>query len=138
MYDYSHERDDILKGRTYTIKTPESGDFSVIVNDVIVYVEGVGVVKRPYELFIHSNVAENHQWIDGLAQLISMVFQTSVPSIHVAETLENVFDPRGGFIKRGGFAKSIVSELGIVLKKHLQFIENDNQCVSSRPDVVVQ
>jgi len=115
------ERDDILEGSTYKIKTPHSDHAMYItINDVIVNVGTPEEHRRPFEVFINSKNMEHFMWIVALTRITSAIFRKGGDITFLVEELKAVFDPRGGYYKRGGkYMPSIVAEIGEVIQQHL-------------------
>jgi hypothetical protein len=66
---------------------------------------------------------DHFQWIVALTRLMSAVFRKGGDVTFLAEELQAVFDPRGGYFKPGGkFMPSIIAEIGAVIEHHLQKI----------------
>lgn len=66
---------------------------------------------------------DHFQWIVALTRLMSAVFRKGGDVTFLAEELQAVFDPKGGYFKPGGkFMPSIVAEIGAVIEHHLQKI----------------
>ncbi len=115
------ERDDILEGSTYKIKTPNSEHAMYItINDVIVTEPDGSSHRRPFEVFINSKNMEHFMWIVALTRITSAIFRKGGDVTFLVEELKAVFDPRGGYYKRGGkYMPSIVAEIGEVIQQHL-------------------
>jgi len=115
------ERDDILEGSTYKIKTPHSDHAMYItINDVIVNFGTADEHRRPFEIFINSKNMEHFMWIVALTRITSAIFRKGGDITFLVEELKAVFDPRGGYYKRGGkYMPSIVAEIGEVIQQHL-------------------
>ena len=115
------ERDDILEGSTYKIKTPNSDHAMYItINDVIVTDPDGSSHRRPFEVFINSKNMEHFMWIVALTRITSAIFRKGGDITFLVEELKAVFDPRGGYYKRGGkYMPSIVAEIGEVIQQHL-------------------
>ena len=97
------ERDDVLIGNTYKIKTPLSEHaLYITINDVITTEPDGHEHHRPFEIFINSKNMENFSWIVALTRVISAVFRKGGDVTFLAEELKAVFDPRGGYFKKGG------------------------------------
>jgi hypothetical protein len=63
---------------------------------------------------------EHFQWVLALTRLISAVWRKGGNAHFLIEELKNVFDPRGGYYKKGGvYMPSIVAEIGHTIEKHL-------------------
>ena len=115
------ERDDVLEGNTYKIKTPLSEHaLYITINDVIVKDADGHERHRPFEIFINSKNMENFSWIVALTRVISAVFRKGGDVTFLAEELKAVFDPRGGYFKKGGkYMPSLVAEIGEVIEQHM-------------------
>jgi hypothetical protein len=118
------ERPERLEGSTYKIKTPLSDHaLYVTINDVIMHEGTPKEHRRPFEIFINSKNMEHFQWIVALTRVISGVFRKGGDVCFLVEELRSVFDPSGGYFKKGGrYMPSLVAELGEVLEQHLQKI----------------
>ncbi|MDQ6950607.1 MAG: TSCPD domain-containing protein [Mariprofundales bacterium] len=115
------ERDYILEGSTYKIKTPMSEHAMYItINDVVVPAPDGGTHRRPFEIFINSKNMEHFMWIVALTRITSAIFRKGGDVTFLVEELKAVFDPRGGYYKKGGrYMPSLVAEIGEVIQQHL-------------------
>ncbi|MDX8392290.1 MAG: TSCPD domain-containing protein [Mariprofundaceae bacterium] len=115
------ERDDVLEGTTYKIKTPNSDHAMYItINDVLINAGTPDEHRRPFEIFINSKNMEHFMWIVALTRITSAIFRKGGDVNFLVEELKAVFDPRGGYYKRGGkYMPSIVAEIGEVIQQHL-------------------
>ena len=115
------ERPPVLQGATYKIKTPLSEHaLYVTINDIILNPETEHELRRPFEVFINSKNMDHFQWIVALTRIISAVFRKGGDVTFLVEELRSVFDPHGGYFKKGGkFMPSLVAEIGDVLENHL-------------------
>lgn len=115
------ERPPMLAGSTYKIKTPQTEHaLYVTVNDIVLNPGTEHELRRPFEMFINSKNMDHFQWIVALTRIISAVFRKGGDVTFLVEELHSVFDPRGGYFKKGGrFAPSLVAEIGDVLEEHL-------------------
>jgi hypothetical protein len=120
----SVERPDFLMGSTYKIKTPLSEhSLYITINDMILNEGTEHEVRRPFEVFINSKNMEHFQWIVALTRVISAVFRKGGDVTFLVDELKAVFDPRGGYFKKGGkFMPSIVAEIGEAIETHLKMI----------------
>jgi hypothetical protein len=118
------QRPERLVGSTYKVKTPMSEHAMYItVNDVILNEGTEHEVRRPFEVFINSKNMEHFQWVVALTRLISAVFRKGGDATFLVEELKAVFDPRGGYFKKGGvFMPSIVAEIGYAIEDHMKHI----------------
>ena len=113
-----------LEGSTYKIKTPlDDHAMYVTINDIILNQGTVHEQRRPFEIFINSKSMDHFQWIVALTRLMSAVFRKGGDVTFLAEELQAVFDPKGGYFKPGGrFMPSIIAEIGDVISHHMQKI----------------
>jgi hypothetical protein len=115
------DRPPVLQGSTYKIKTPLSEHaLYVTINDIVLNPETEHELRRPFEVFINSKNMDHFQWIVALTRIISAVFRKGGDVTFLVEELRSVFDPHGGYFKKGGkFMPSLVAEIGDVLENHL-------------------
>lgn len=118
------QRPEMLIGSTYKIKTPMSEHaLYVTINDVLLNEGTEHELRRPFEIFINSKNMEHYQWVVALTLLISAVFRKGGDITFIVDELSAVFDPQGGYFKKGGkFMPSLVAEIGDVVEKHLKMI----------------
>src|SRR5690606_29838459 len=70
-----------------------------------------------------SKNMDHFQWIVALTRIISAVFRKGGDVTFLVEELHSVFDPRGGYFKRGGkYMPSLVAEIGDAIECHLRMI----------------
>jgi len=117
-------RPERLVGSTYKVKTPLSEHAMYItINDVILNEGTEHESRRPFEVFINSKNMEHFQWVVALTRLISAIFRKGGDATFLVEELKAVFDPRGGYFKKGGvFMPSIVAEIGYAIEDHMKHI----------------
>lgn len=118
------ERPETLIGNTYKIKTPVSEHaFYITINDILLNPGTPYEKRRPFEIFINSKNMDHYQWISGLTLIISAVFRKGGDVTFLVNELQSVFDPKGGYFKRGGkFMPSLVAEIGDAIESHLKMI----------------
>ncbi len=118
------ERPPVLYGSTYKIKTPLSPHaLYVTVNDIVLNPGTVHELRRPFEVFINSKNMDHFQWIVALTRIISAVFRKGGDVTFLVDELRSVFDPRGGYFKKGSkYMPSLVAEIGDVIESHLTAI----------------
>jgi len=118
------ERPEELMGATYKIKTPLSEhSLYVTINDIVLNKGTDHEHRRPFEIFINSKNMDHFQWIVALTRIISAVFRKGGDVTFLVEELRSVFDPRGGYFKRGGkYMPSLVAEIGDAIECHLRNI----------------
>mgnify|MGYP000143196888 FL=1 len=117
-------RPDKLIGNTYKIKTPVTEHaLYITINDVIMNEGTPQEHRRPFEIFINSKNMDHFQWIVALTRVMSAVFRKGGDVTFLVEELHSVFDPSGGYFKKGGkYIPSLVAEIGEVVEQHLQEI----------------
>ena len=117
----SLQRPETLIGMTYKIKSPLfEHALYVTVNDIVLNAGTPHEQRRPFEIFINSKNMDHFQWIVALTRIMSAVFRKGGDCTFLVEELKAVFDPRGGYLKKGGvYMPSIVAEIGAVLERHL-------------------
>ena len=122
--DENVARPEMLFGSTYKIKTPLSEHaLYVTINDIILNQGTPHEVRRPFEVFINSKNMDHFQWIVALTRIVSAVFRKGGDVTFLVEELRSVFDPSGGYFKKGGkFMPSLVAEIGDVIHCHLVMI----------------
>lgn len=120
----SVERPEMLLGSTYKIKTPLSEHaLYVTINDIVLNPGTEHELRRPFEIFINSKNMDHFQWVVALTRVVSAVFRKGGDCTFLAEELKAVFDPKGGYFKRGGrFMPSLVAEIGEAIESHLKMI----------------
>ena len=114
-------RPDRITGSTYKVKTPVTEHaFYITINDVLMNEGTEQEYRRPFEIFVNSKNMEHFQWIVALTRVMSAVFRKGGDITFLVEELESVFDPNGGYYKKGGrYVPSLVAELGQVVEQHL-------------------
>ncbi len=117
-------RPEVLMGSTYKIKTPQSEHaLYITINDMILNAGTEHEERRPYEVFINSKNMEHFQWVLALTRVISAVFRKGGDVCFLVEELKAVFDPKGGYFKKGGvFMPSLVAEIGHAIESHMKHI----------------
>ncbi len=117
-------RPEMLIGSTYKITTPVSEHaFYITINDILLNPDTPYQKRRPFEIFINSKNMDHYQWITGLTLIISAVFRKGGDVIFLVKELQSVFDPKGGYFKRGGKRMpSLVAEIGDAIESHLKRI----------------
>jgi len=116
------ERPEMLLGSTYKIKTPQSEHaLYITINDVVLNLGTEHEMRRPYEIFINSKNMDHFQWIVALTRIISAVFRKGGDVTFLVDELRSVFDPRGGYFKKGGkYKPSLVAEIGDAIECHMK------------------
>jgi len=120
----SLKRPEVLPGTTYKVKTPLSDHaLYITINDILLNSGTPNESRRPFEIFINSKAMDHFQWIVALTRIISAVFRKGGEVNFLVEELRSVFDPKGGYFKKGGkYMPSLVAEIGDVIESHLQAV----------------
>lgn len=109
------ERMPVLSGKTYKIpKSPLS--------DSALYITLNEHEGRPFEIFINSKDTKHYQWVIALTRVISAVFRKGGDCIFLIEELKSIYDPNGGYFKKGKYIPSLVAEIGNVLEQHFIYL----------------
>ncbi|MBI3775504.1 MAG: NrdJb [Gammaproteobacteria bacterium] len=118
------ERPEMLLGTTYKVKTPlTEHSLYLTINDIILNPGTEHELRRPFEIFINSKNMDHFQWIVALTRIISAVFRKGGDVTFLVDELRSVFDPRGGYFKKGGkYMPSLVAEIGDAIESHLRLI----------------
>ncbi len=118
------QRPEMLLGSTYKVKTPLTEHaLYITINDVVLNQGTKHELRRPFEIFINSKNMDHFQWIVALTRIISAVFRKGGDVTFLVEELRSVFDPRGGYFKKGGkYMPSLVAEIGDAIECHLRMI----------------
>jgi len=118
------QRPEMLVGSTYKIRTPLSEHaLYVTINDIVLNKGSEHELRRPFEIFINSKNMDHFQWIVALTRIISAVFRKGGDVTFLVDELRSVFDPRGGYFKKGGkYMPSLVAEIGDAIESHLVHI----------------
>lgn len=117
-------RPEMLSGTTYKVKTPLSDHaLYITINDIVLNGGTEHEVRRPFEIFINSKAMDHFQWIVALTRIISAVFRKGGDCTFLVEEMRSVFDPKGGYFKKGGkYMPSLVAEIGDVIESHMRSI----------------
>jgi hypothetical protein len=122
--DENVDRPETLHGTTYKIKTPLSDHaLYITINDIILNQGTDHEQRRPFEVFINSKNMDHFQWVVALTRVLSAVFRKGGDCTFLVEEMKAVFDPKGGYFKKGGkFMPSLVAEIGDCLETHMKSI----------------
>ena len=117
------ERPEMLLGSTYKNKTPLTEHaLYVTINDIVLNPDTPHEKRRPFEILINSKSMDHFQWVVALTRVISAVFRKGGDVTFLVEELHSVFDPRGGYFKKGKYTPSLVADLGDVIERHMKLI----------------
>lgn len=124
-------RADVLDGKTYKIKPPQTEHaLYITINDIVLNKGTDKEQRHPYEMFLNSKNMDSFQWMTSLTRVVSAVFRKGGDVTFLVEELKNVFDPRGGYFFKKRYMNSVVSHIGCVLEEHLK----GTGYISSEPD----
>ena len=114
----------MLLGSTYKNKTALSVHaLYVTINHIALNPQPPYSKRRSFEIFINSKNMDHFQWIVALTRIISAVFRKGGDVTFLVEELRSVFDPQGGYFKRGGkYTPSLVAEIGDAIDSHMRMI----------------
>lgn len=109
------ERPAVIEGRTYKLKPPGAEHaLYLTINDTVR--DGRRV---PLELFFNSKAVDGYEWTVALSRMISAVFRKGGDVAFVAEELEAVFSPRGGFWQSQRYYPSMLALIGETIRQHM-------------------
>ena len=119
---------DQLSSTRYKIKprgTDIKENYYVIISDITLNEGKDKESHHPFEIFITSKDTTHLQWINALTLLISAVFRKGGDITFLANELQQVIDPRGGWFgptPQGNtkFIPSMVSAIGNILQSHFE------------------
>lgn len=136
-------RPDMLTGATYKVKTPLSDHaLYITINDIVLNPGTEHEARRPFEIFINSKAMDHFQWIVALTRILSAVFRKGGDVTFLVEEMRSVFDPKGGYFKKGGkYMPSLVAEIGDVIESHLTclgLMQRDDSLVEAAKEMVAE
>ena len=99
-------------------KCPNSPDAAVYVTISNAVLDNGEVV--PVEIFINSQDVKHQQWTTALTRTISAMFRQGVDCSFIADELIQTHDPKGGFLQKGIYHPSLVSQIGRIMKAHME------------------
>lgn len=116
------DRPECLRGSTYKIKPPQSEHAMYItINDIVLNQGTENEELHPFEIFVNSKNMEYFQWVLAFTRVASAVFRKGGDVTFLVDELKAVFDPKGGYWKKGGvFMPSVVAEIGCIIETHLK------------------
>src|SRR5690606_27421082 len=108
--DENIDRPETLHGTTYKIKTPLTDHaLYITINDIVLNPGTAHEQRRPFDVFINSKNMDHFQWVVALTRVLSAVFRKGGHCTFLVEEMKAVFDPKGGYFKKGGkFMPSLV------------------------------
>lgn len=113
---FSKDREDVVPGATYAVEWPVNHiGIHVTINDVI-----DGGIRRPFEIFIHSNDRQEQLWATALARTLSAVFRRGGDLAYMTEELRTIADPRGGDWVEGTHYASLLAAIGGTIDRHIE------------------
>lgn len=119
---------DILPGKRYKLKSPTANHATYI---LIFDIEKEGKLF-PYEIFITTKDPDHQMWVQALTRVISAIFRRSEDITFLIEELKSIFDPKGGYRKKGGvWSNSLIAEIGEAIELHVNSL---NGIVNNFPE----
>lgn len=113
-------RPEMLSGTTYKIKTPLSEHaLYITINNIVLNANTPNERVYPFEIFINSKAMEHFQWIVAFTRIVSAVFRKGGDVTFLIGELRLIFDPKGGYFKKGKYMPSLIAEIGLVIEQHL-------------------
>ena len=79
----------------------------------------------PAEIFINSKDVSHQQWITALTRTLSAIFRKGGDVEFIVDELLGICDPGAGFLQRGVWHPSLVSQVGGVIKEHLEGLKGE-------------
>jgi hypothetical protein len=113
------ERPRTVDGRTYKISPAVTDSAMYITINNVTLEDGT---VRPLEMFINTKHVAHQQWITALTRMVSAIFRKPGPYTFVAEELEQIYDPQGGYFADGKMTPSVVAHVAAVLREHFIYI----------------
>ena len=96
------ERPEELRGYTYKIKTPLTDHaLYITINNIVLNRGTEDEQEYPFEIFINSKNMEHFQWVLALTRVLSAVFRKGGDATFLVDEMKQVFDPQGGYFKKG-------------------------------------
>ena len=109
-------RPDVVEGRTYKIRWPDSAHaYYLTVNDAV----DESGARRPFEVFINTQNVDDQAWVASLTRMISAIFRRRGDVTFVSEELMAIHDPKGGAFHEKRYCPSLVSAIGRKLREHM-------------------
>lgn len=126
------KRPDVLPASVYKIRkchnTPDAAVYVTISNAALDNGETV-----PVEVFINSQDVTHQQWTTALTRTISAMFRQGVDCSFIADELIQTHDPKGGFLQKGIYHPSLVSQIGRIMKAHMEGLKKGTAVVVVEP-----
>ena len=117
------KRPEFLHGTTIKIKSGTSDHAMYVTINHIVLNEGTKYeCNIPFEIFINTKDPEHAMWVMSLTRIISAIFRKGGNTEFLVKELKDVFDPKGGYFKKGTFMPSLVAEIGYAMETHFKYI----------------
>jgi hypothetical protein len=123
-YHESHERPEIVRGKTYKIK-PGDHAFYITINDA--EIDGAW---RPIELFVNTKDVRHFMWVMIFSRLVSAILRKGGQYEFMIDEMKAIIDPdTGGYWKKGeGHVPSLIADIGNILEKHIKALDTTETC----------
>lgn len=107
------ERPEILDAKVYKLKS------KFVKENVYITLSYINENDKniPFEIFINSKDLSKLSEYTVLTRLISAIFRTVPEPEFVLEELKSIYDPNGGYFKKGQYIYSFYSEVALVIEK---------------------
>lgn len=127
------ERPEELHGSTYKIKAPNAKAATyVTVNNLVLDVDTTEERIVPYEMFIKSKDVSHQQFTDIIGRIISAAFREGRDCKFLLDEFLETTDPAGGgYMRKGGYIKGLVAEIGMVVKAHVVRLDELNKRIDN-------
>ncbi|GAB4169285.1 MAG: hypothetical protein Kow00108_02880 [Calditrichia bacterium] len=107
------KRPDVVDAKVYKLK---SGFVKHSVYVTLGYIRENNTI-RPIEIFINSKDLTKAAEYAVLTRLISAIFRKSSDPTFILEELKSIYDPNGGYLKKGKYVHSFYSEIADVIEQ---------------------
>lgn len=110
-------RPEFLSGGTYKIKSARwKHSFYLTINDR---------AGKPFEVFINSENEDTAMWTKMMGFALTAIMREAGDIAFLLEKMEGIVDPRGGHFAHHQNFKSIVAEIGYIIKLHIDSVNGD-------------
>ena len=118
-YHESHDRPEVVRGKTYKLK-PADHAFYITINDA--EIDGVW---RPIELFVNTKDIQHFMWVMIFSRLVSAILRKGGEYEFMIDEMKAIIDPAtGGYWKKGeGHVPSLIADIGNILEKHIKALD---------------
>jgi len=115
-------RPEVLEGKTYKLKWPETETAFYVTFNYYVRADGT---KAPFEMFISSKNVQHAEWMTVLTRVVSAVFRRGGDTAFLVDELKQIYSPLGGAWVNQKYVPSLVALFGETLERFLADIGPD-------------